>query len=577
MSYRRTPPARGAVPILAFLVAVLAGAAAEPAAAASLYIDPTAVDLGYLNLNEGAIFKVAVVNVGDTPAQLDVRILDQALSGYEIVRGGGPHLLAPGERHVAWVMTLISQYYRHPVAELSLGPDAPTVPLSASSTNVVPHCAAGTRELDFDQVALGDSLTFSVPISSGSEYLNLALSTTDPAFSVNPATLSLPIGSTVNVAVTYKPGDVGTSAGSLILAGSDGVSVTLRGEGVPAVVRTEDLVGVWLDSGLSVSTTENVTAGLPFDAWLAMVSPSETDGVGGWELALDLDDNTFLTEVALEGLSYNILAPPEFCVGLAEPLPQAPLVVLARLKITTVDQQWHEIRVKPISRASIAGSMAWAFGPEYSLKPLYPATGLPAVAWFRASTTVAVAAPEPTAVLADGAVVLSWPLPTDGAGGCHVYRAVDGNEARLTRSPLVPSGSGYVYRDDLAGVPAGATAAYSYAVVRGGTEIVRSPAVTVEVPGAAGVTRLVGAQPNPFNPETAIVFELARSGPVRLEVFDVSGRRVAVLADGVRPAGRQRVVWQGRDDAGRALPSGAYFARLDAGTVVATQRLMLVK
>ncbi|MFO7644904.1 MAG: hypothetical protein R6W95_11010, partial [Desulfosarcina sp.] len=58
-------------------------------------------------------------------------------------------------------------------------------------------------------------------------------------------------------------------------------------------------------------------------------------------------------------------------------------------------------------------------------------------------------------------------------------------------------------------------------------------------------TRLEQNYPNPFNPVTVIGYELDESGYVRLEVFDLLGRRVAVLADMQMPAGRHRASFDG--------------------------------
>ena len=80
-------------------------------------------------------------------------------------------------------------------------------------------------------------------------------------------------------------------------------------------------------------------------------------------------------------------------------------------------------------------------------------------------------------------------------------------------------------------------------------------------------TRLHAVAPNPFNPKTTIRFELPRSGHARLSVHALDGRLVARLQDGLLDAGRHRVVWRGRDDAGRALPSGTYLYRLQTGGV----------
>ncbi len=90
--------------------------------------------------------------------------------------------------------------------------------------------------------------------------------------------------------------------------------------------------------------------------------------------------------------------------------------------------------------------------------------------------------------------------------------------------------------------------------------------------------RLVGAQPNPFNPSTRLVLDLpAGVARARLEIFDLQGRRVRTLLDGPLAAGRPQVAWDGRDEAGRALASGAFVARLDADGDVATTRLVLLR
>ncbi len=85
------------------------------------------------------------------------------------------------------------------------------------------------------------------------------------------------------------------------------------------------------------------------------------------------------------------------------------------------------------------------------------------------------------------------------------------------------------------------------------------------------------AAPNPFNPSTQIRYTTTAAGPVRLEVFDLAGRRIAVLMDGTIPAGVHDAVWNGEDRAGRVVAAGVYCARLTSATGVVTRRLVLVK
>ncbi|MEZ4701309.1 MAG: T9SS type A sorting domain-containing protein [Rhodothermales bacterium] len=78
--------------------------------------------------------------------------------------------------------------------------------------------------------------------------------------------------------------------------------------------------------------------------------------------------------------------------------------------------------------------------------------------------------------------------------------------------------------------------------------------------------------PNPFNPTTTIEFKLASAGPVRLAVYDVLGRQVALLADGVQPAGTYSVQFDAKE-----LASGMYFYKLEGYGASAVRKMLLVK
>jgi hypothetical protein len=92
-----------------------------------------------------------------------------------------------------------------------------------------------------------------------------------------------------------------------------------------------------------------------------------------------------------------------------------------------------------------------------------------------------------------------------------------------------------------------------------------------------GRVRLEAGVPNPFRSTTTIRFDLAAAGPVRLAVFDVSGRWIRTLIDADLPPGARTAVWDGRDSAGRAVESGSYFVRLDAEGTAATLQVRLAR
>ena len=82
--------------------------------------------------------------------------------------------------------------------------------------------------------------------------------------------------------------------------------------------------------------------------------------------------------------------------------------------------------------------------------------------------------------------------------------------------------------------------------------------------------------PNPFNPSTLIPYQLATPSPVRLEVFNVLGQRVATLVDGEQGAGSYVARWDGTDAAGGAAASGLYFYRLTVAGAHQTGKMVLV-
>jgi hypothetical protein len=97
-------------------------------------------------------------------------------------------------------------------------------------------------------------------------------------------------------------------------------------------------------------------------------------------------------------------------------------------------------------------------------------------------------------------------------------------------------------------------------------------------PAIPAVTALLGNVPNPFNPATTILYSLAKPQIVTLKIFDMTGRQVReLLSREARAAGRQEVIWYGRDDEGDAVASGVYFYRLEAGDYVETRRMTLLK
>ena len=105
-----------------------------------------------------------------------------------------------------------------------------------------------------------------------------------------------------------------------------------------------------------------------------------------------------------------------------------------------------------------------------------------------------------------------------------------------------------------------------------------SAPLLAHAPGGVVRLELLPVVPSPSSGRTTFTFLVpAPGGRVRLAVFDVAGRRVRVLCDGPAVAGRHALGWDGRDDGGRHLASGVYFARLSLGDETRNRRLVIMR
>jgi hypothetical protein len=88
---------------------------------------------------------------------------------------------------------------------------------------------------------------------------------------------------------------------------------------------------------------------------------------------------------------------------------------------------------------------------------------------------------------------------------------------------------------------------------------------------------LKGNRPNPFNPRTTIQYVLPDRGPVRLRIYEVTGRLLRTLVAGDQGPGSHDVVWDGRDDRGLEAPSGMYVYRHEAAGTSRMRKMVLLK
>jgi hypothetical protein len=185
-----------------------------------------------------------------------------------------------------------------------------------------------------------------------------------------------------------------------------------------------------------------------------------------------------------------------------------------------------------------------------------------------------------TAAARAGRVLVTWKVSREeNHAGYNLYRREDvGGDADYTKlnQALVVGRSPYEFEDD--GVRAGA--AYKYLLeavdLKGGKE--RFGPARVEVPTTQKrVFALAQSYPNPARTSTTIKFALPEATTAELEVYDLSGRRVATLYSGAADAGEREVVWNLAAADGSAVAPGVYIYRLRANNDVAARRLVVAR
>jgi len=89
--------------------------------------------------------------------------------------------------------------------------------------------------------------------------------------------------------------------------------------------------------------------------------------------------------------------------------------------------------------------------------------------------------------------------------------------------------------------------------------------------------QLMPCRPNPASGAVSIRYALHKSGTVSLNVYDICGRRVNVLDQGLKQSGAYNLTWKGDDSQGRLLPAGVYFYQLNFEGASLTQKIVLMR
>lgn len=181
-------------------------------------------------------------------------------------------------------------------------------------------------------------------------------------------------------------------------------------------------------------------------------------------------------------------------------------------------------------------------------------------------------------VLSDGGFIASGPT---GSFGTHPYGTwilrLDANGDTLWSKVLRPDTTGYPFCATLISDGGYVMAGGAVRGLDGNQDMMVTKLAAIPLP-VTDVVSILPSQfalsnfPNPFNPLTTIQFSMPQPGHATLSLFDVNGRQIETLLDDNLTTGEYNVSFDGAN-----LPSGTYFARLQANTTAATHKIVLLK
>ena len=183
-----------------------------------------------------------------------------------------------------------------------------------------------------------------------------------------------------------------------------------------------------------------------------------------------------------------------------------------------------------------------------------------------------------TASRSENGALITWEITagSESVIGFDVHREDgNGNRVKLNDASIPPDRPSFLDEDPFSGETRYWLAEFS----RTGDMTWHGPATLAPALPAPACLLLAQNVPNPLpaGSSTLIQFEVPREGRVNLQIYDVTGRRVATLVGEVLPAGEHSASWNGRDENGIPRSPGIYFYRLNTINGTLSRRLLLVR
>ena len=335
----------------------------------------------------------------------------------------------------------------------------------------------------------------------------------------------------------------------------------------------EDIIGLYTAAGDSGYSHVDTTSTTPFDIYLLLQDITDTGGIDGWECNIGVTSNVLVTGLTVQGAAIptgNV--PGDIAVSLLTPLPWAQDIWIATIRLMVLDTSPAFLHISAHGASAVnPPAPAYLSGTDHiTWIPLTVAScamDLPAFEINRGTCGAISVDVEPP-----GYPEMTWNLTCNlgvnyTSSGDEKLVGMVADTYTLTWNDI-PGWATPSPNPVIQALPPGGVINFA------GTYTNLTSVNAPDIPGQLALHR---SYPNPFNPMATIGFDLPRSQHVRLTVYTVDGRRVTLLVDERRTAGRHEVVWNGCDDHGRQVPSGVYFYRLEAGKFSDTDKMVLVK
>ena len=137
-----------------------------------------------------------------------------------------------------------------------------------------------------------------------------------------------------------------------------------------------DSIGIYFDTEATIHRIALLEG--EHHAYLAITRPGDPSGIFGWECRIDTEGPLFVLEWGILGLAVNANTPPDFTVGLADPFPSAPAVILMDITFLLTDREEATFFISTPYNSSIPGTPVYASGADPSvLHELRQSTGGP--------------------------------------------------------------------------------------------------------------------------------------------------------------------------------------------------------